>query len=76
MGLLTFRAWTRSIMHRQILPVFRWNDPLPAVTGSASWIRYACLAPAFNGQKEVWCGTIEFSALVASSTVLRPLRSI
>jgi D-aspartate ligase len=39
-GLLTFRAWIRSIMHPQIFPVFRWNDPLPAILGSARLIRY------------------------------------
>jgi D-aspartate ligase len=41
MGLLSFRAWIRSIMHPQIFPVFRWNDPLPAIVGSARLIRYA-----------------------------------
>jgi len=41
MGLLTFRAWIRSITHPQILPVFRWNDPLPALIGNARLIRYA-----------------------------------
>jgi predicted ATP-grasp superfamily ATP-dependent carboligase len=41
MGLLTFRAWIRDIMHPQILPVFRWNDPLPAIIGGARLIRYA-----------------------------------
>jgi predicted ATP-grasp superfamily ATP-dependent carboligase len=40
MGLLTFRAWIRSIMHRQIFPVFRWNDPLPAILGNARLLRY------------------------------------
>jgi hypothetical protein len=28
-------------MHPQILPVFRWNDPLPAILGSARLILYA-----------------------------------
>jgi D-aspartate ligase len=41
MGLLTFTAWIRSIMHPQIFPVFRWNDPLPAIVGSAHLIGYA-----------------------------------
>ena len=41
MGSLTFRAWIRSIMHRQIFPVFRWNDPLPAILGNARLFRYA-----------------------------------
>jgi D-aspartate ligase len=41
MGLLSFKAWIRSIMHPQIFPVFRWNDPLPAIVGSARLIRYA-----------------------------------
>jgi D-aspartate ligase len=41
MGLLTFAAWIRSIMHPQIFPVFRWNDPLPSILGNARLIRYA-----------------------------------
>jgi predicted ATP-grasp superfamily ATP-dependent carboligase len=41
MGLITFRAWVRSIAHRQIFPVFRWNDPLPAILGNARLFRYA-----------------------------------
>jgi D-aspartate ligase len=41
MGLLTFRAWIRSVTHRQIFPVFSWNDPLPAILGNARLFRYA-----------------------------------
>jgi predicted ATP-grasp superfamily ATP-dependent carboligase len=41
MGLITFRAWIRSIMHRQIFPRFRWNDPLPAIVGNVRLIRHA-----------------------------------
>jgi hypothetical protein len=41
MGILNFGMWLRSIMHPQMLPVFRWNDPLPAVVGSAQLVRYA-----------------------------------
>jgi predicted ATP-grasp superfamily ATP-dependent carboligase len=41
MGLLTFGTWLRSIMHPQIFPIFRWNDPLPAVVNSARLVRYA-----------------------------------
>jgi predicted ATP-grasp superfamily ATP-dependent carboligase len=41
MGLLTFRAWVRSIMHPQILPVFRWNDPLPSILSNTRLIRHA-----------------------------------
>jgi predicted ATP-grasp superfamily ATP-dependent carboligase len=41
MGLLTFWAWVRSIMHPQIFPVFRWNDPLPAILSSARLVSYA-----------------------------------
>jgi len=41
MGLLTFRAWIRSIIHPQIFPVFRWNDPLPAIFSNARLVRYA-----------------------------------
>jgi hypothetical protein len=28
-------------MYPQIFPVFRWNDPLPALFGNARWISYA-----------------------------------
>jgi predicted ATP-grasp superfamily ATP-dependent carboligase len=38
MGLLDFRGWVRSLRHRQTLPVFRWNDPLPAVVDSVRLI--------------------------------------
>jgi D-aspartate ligase len=41
LGLLTFKAWIRSIMYPQILPIFRWNDPLPAIVSSLRLIRYA-----------------------------------
>jgi D-aspartate ligase len=41
MGLLAFGTWVRSIMHPQIFPIFRWNDPLPAIVSSARLIRYA-----------------------------------
>jgi predicted ATP-grasp superfamily ATP-dependent carboligase len=40
MGLLTFGTWVRSILHPQIFPIFRWNDPLPAIISSARLIRY------------------------------------
>ncbi|WP_300016088.1 ATP-grasp domain-containing protein [Pseudonocardia sp.] len=30
-GELTFGQWVRSVAHRQVLPVFRADDPLPAV---------------------------------------------
>jgi hypothetical protein len=41
MGLLTLRAWIRSILHRQIFPVFRWNDPLPGIINGIRLVRYA-----------------------------------
>jgi len=41
MGSLTLWAWIGSIMHRQVFPAFRWNDPLPSIFGSASLIRHA-----------------------------------
>ena len=31
MGLLSFWQWVRSILHRQIFPFFRWDDPLPSI---------------------------------------------
>jgi predicted ATP-grasp superfamily ATP-dependent carboligase len=39
LGLLTFRAWIRSILHPQIFPIFRWNDPLPTIINSAQLVR-------------------------------------
>lgn len=41
MGSLTFKAWGRSMLHRQIFPVFRWNDPLPAIINGTRLVRYA-----------------------------------
>ncbi|WP_263368600.1 carboxylate--amine ligase [Edaphobacter bradus] len=41
MRLLTFKAWIRSIMHRNLFPVFRWSDPLPAIVGSIRLVLYA-----------------------------------
>jgi D-aspartate ligase len=41
MGSLTFKAWGSSILHRQIFPVFRWNDPLPAIINGIRLVRYA-----------------------------------
>ena len=41
MGLLTLRAWIRSIMHPQLFPVFRWNDPLPSIISNVSRLRHA-----------------------------------
>ena len=34
MGLLSFFQWVRSILHPQILPFFRWDDPLPSIVRS------------------------------------------
>lgn len=41
MGLLTFGTWVRSIVHPQIFPIFRWNDPLPAILSGTRLVRYA-----------------------------------
>jgi D-aspartate ligase len=41
MGSLTFGAWIRSILHPQILPVFRWSDPLPAIVSGIQLARHA-----------------------------------
>lgn len=41
MGLLTFKAWGSSVLHRQIFPVFRWNDPLPAIISGTRLVRHA-----------------------------------
>ncbi len=40
MGLLSFWEWVRSILHPQIFPVFRWNDPLPSIVNGARFLRY------------------------------------
>jgi D-aspartate ligase len=31
MGVLRFYQWVRSILHPQIFPFFRWDDPLPSI---------------------------------------------
>jgi len=31
MGLLRFYQWVRSILHPQVFPFFRWDDPLPSI---------------------------------------------
>lgn len=31
MGRMDLSGWIRSILHRQVFPVFRWYDPLPAL---------------------------------------------
>jgi D-aspartate ligase len=31
MGALSFYRWVRSILHPQIFPFFRWDDPLPSI---------------------------------------------
>jgi D-aspartate ligase len=33
LGLLSFWSWIRSILHPQVFPVFKWNDPLPGFIG-------------------------------------------
>lgn len=35
MGVMTFRQWLRGILHPQVLPMFRWQDPLPAFVSTA-----------------------------------------
>jgi D-aspartate ligase len=40
MGLLTFGEWIRSILHPQVYPVFRWNDPLPSLRRGARLMHY------------------------------------
>lgn len=40
-GELSRRAWAASLMHRQVFPAFRLDDPAPAVARAASMIRGA-----------------------------------
>lgn len=40
-GELSTRSWLKSLMHRQVFPAFRLDDPLPAITRAASMIRRA-----------------------------------
>lgn len=44
-GELTFTAWLGSLVHRQVLPYYRWDDPVPSVVNS--W-RFAERAAAFG----------------------------
>ena len=32
---LTLFAWARSLAHRQVLPYFRWDDPMPSAVASS-----------------------------------------
>ena len=38
-GEITFRQWVKSLLHRQLLPVFRWTDPAPSLAGGCRYIR-------------------------------------
>ncbi len=40
-GELTARAWAKSLMHRQVFPAFRLDDPAPAMARAAGMIRNA-----------------------------------
>ncbi len=40
-GELTTRAWAKSLMHRQVFPAFRLNDPVPAVARTSWMLRNA-----------------------------------
>lgn len=39
LGVLSFGQWVRSILHPQILPIFRWYDPMPAVVNTLRLVR-------------------------------------
>jgi D-aspartate ligase len=40
-GELTGRAWAKSLMHRQVFPAFRLDDPAPAIVRAAGMARNA-----------------------------------
>jgi D-aspartate ligase len=40
-GELTFRGWVRSLLHRQHLPQFQWNDPGPSIAVARRTARHA-----------------------------------
>ncbi|MBV9421310.1 MAG: hypothetical protein JOZ98_00225 [Solirubrobacterales bacterium] len=40
-GELSTQAWAKSLLHRQVFPVFRFDDPVPAIARAASMIRNA-----------------------------------
>jgi len=37
-GLLTTRAWIRSLLHHQRFTVFSWRDPMPSITDHRRWL--------------------------------------
>jgi D-aspartate ligase len=39
-GSLTFASWLISILHPQVLPYFRWDDPAPATIGALWFLRH------------------------------------
>lgn len=74
MGLLTFRAWIRNIMHPQIFPVFRWNDPLPAIIGGVRLIRYAWSRfrlSILSGKDGTALSRLPRSSTLPSTTIIR-----
>jgi predicted ATP-grasp superfamily ATP-dependent carboligase len=38
-GRLTLREWTASVLHRQALPYFRWDDPMPSLQLTRRYVR-------------------------------------
>ena len=47
-GELSNRAWLKSLMHRQVLPTFRLDDPLPALARARHMLRRAGAAEAVS----------------------------
>ncbi len=71
MGLLTFKVWLRSILHPQIFPVFRWNDPLPAMVNSILLLQHAlsrALRPRPRSSRE---GVLRLPTSPSSAPALR-----
>lgn len=45
-GELSAGSWLAGLAHRQVLPYFRWDDPLPALLGSLRWGDHAARVAA------------------------------
>jgi predicted ATP-grasp superfamily ATP-dependent carboligase len=40
-GQLSLSEWLAGLAHRQVLPYFRWDDPMPALVGAARFANHA-----------------------------------
>jgi hypothetical protein len=52
-GRLTFGEWMASLLHRQVLPYFRWYDPAPSAVSAARLLKRLGSHAAHRGRPAV-----------------------